>query len=165
MSILIIASAPPPPFKNNHLVVNECQVFFSREFAPCVWNIYGDEGLDDLCQPNCTPGNLPSLPRAPEKSPHTGWSSGKNDFSHQESIKQHALVSSKISHLKSPLPGTVWQFFFPFLPALLRCNWHVALYKFKVASRIIWCLHTPWNDYHSKFSEHPLSHGGTKLDK
>ena len=50
-----------------------------------------------------------------------------------------------------------------FLPVLLRYNWHKALYKFKMHSKIIcyiW-LHTSWNDYH-KFSA-PSSHIRDKI--
>ena len=43
-----------------------------------------------------------------------------------------------------------------------RYNGHTALYKFKVYSMID--LYTSWNDYHSKFSEHP-SNTDTKLKK
>ena len=41
-------------------------------------------------------------------------------------------------------------------PVLLRYDWHVALYYFKVYSKMIWYMCILQNDYHSSLDNIPL---------
>lgn len=42
-----------------------------------------------------------------------------------------------------------------FFPALLRYNWRLTLYKFKIYNMVIWQIYILWNDYHSRLRYHP----------
>lgn len=51
-----------------------------------------------------------------------------------------------------------------FLPAVSRFNWHSALTSLRCAARWVG-LHTPWSDYHRKFSEHLSAHIDTERNR